>query len=87
MVYEKYTADHSRSGAHAFSATGTREWRVTPNASWVPTTTELDGRPVQLTKRERYQITLDTAGHPSLLFNGGGASERSACFNMVEPFN
>ena len=87
MVYEHYTADRSRSGAHAFSATGTSGWRITPNASWVPTATELDGRPVQLTHRERYQITLDAAGHPSLLFNGGGGGERSAFFNMVEPFN
>ena len=88
MVYERYTADHSRSGAHAFSASGLEDWTITPNATWVTTTTALDGGArVKLKKRERYQIVLDAEGHPDMLFNGGAGAGHDEAFNMVELFN
>jgi hypothetical protein len=57
MVVEHYTRDRSRSGAHAWSDTAGESWTVSVNSTWVPLKDSLDGRPVTLTKRERYQVS------------------------------
>ena len=52
--------------------------------SMVPVATGLNGTAAALTKRERYQVTLDADGHPALLFNG--ACSGGSCFNIVQAF-
>jgi hypothetical protein len=84
MVFEHYTNDRSRSGAHAWSENGVAGWNVTDNSSWVPVHTMLDGKPAALFKRERYQVSFDSDGEPSLLWNGAQLDGDS--FNIVQPF-
>ena len=90
MVYEHYTADKRFSGTHAWSVTGLTNWTTNYQASaeeecpMVPVATGLNGTAAALTKRERYQVTLDADGHPALLFNG--ACSGDSCFNIVQAF-
>eukprot|EP01052_Picozoa_sp_SAG31_P030712 SAG31_NODE_3174_length_4587_cov_7.232843_2_plen_1013_part_00 len=71
MIYELYDANRSTSGRHAFSATGLDRWGMTPMLTSISTTVNLDGRQnVRLAKRERYQLLLDNANNPKMLFNG-----------------
>ena len=85
MIFEHYTNDRTRSGAHAWSHDGLSAWKVSDNRTWVPTTTILDaGQSTVLQKRERYQVTFDNDGHPAFLWNG--AMLDGQCFNIVQPF-
>eukprot|EP01043_Picozoa_sp_COSAG02_P002067 COSAG02_NODE_46_length_45443_cov_36.731497_19_plen_384_part_00 len=85
MVYEHYTQDRSRSGAHAWSKDGLSAWSVSDNSTWVTTKTSIDGgKSIALQKRERYQVTFDSDGHPSSLWNG--AMLDGHCFNIVQRF-
>ena len=83
MVFEHYTKDRSRSGAHAWSTDG-KVWKVSDNSTWVPTKTILDGEWTRLQKRERYQVTFDDHGRPAFLWNGAMLNGKS--FNIVQPF-
>ena len=86
MVFEHYTKDRTRSGAHAWSADGLRNWTVSDNKTWVALKTALDRKETNLYKRERYQVVLGSDGHPSLLFNGAGLAGAGPYFNIVTPF-
>lgn len=85
MVFEHYTQDRSRSGAHAWSKDGLSTWTVSNDSTWVATKTSIDGgKSTALQKRERYQVTFGSDGHPALLWNG--AMLAGQCFNIVQRF-
>eukprot|EP00041_Stephanoeca_diplocostata_P004594 m.47404 g.47404 ORF g.47404 m.47404 type:complete len:323 (+) comp15221_c1_seq1:663-1631(+) len=80
MVFEHYNG--TSCGNHAFSLTGTDEWVIAPSIYSLDV--ELDGKKVQLEKRERPQMVFDANGTPVALANG--ACIGKTCFNILMGF-